>query len=138
MDRVPVLLDGISESDDVGESIARCIFFCIEAEEALEIWLLNDEIPFLMIGLVGILLIPSLTEPRFGSVGQLDQLIQTIEGREGLSVETGDVWLPTRFLPQRNITPRGDVLRLDQKLFVTAMQVRAGGLALKRLSELPE
>ncbi len=128
MDSVPVLLDSIS--DNGGEPLARCIYFHIEVEETLDEWGLGPEgasIPFLMVGLAGILLSPSPTEPRFRDVGQLMDLINRIEAHDGRSVETADVWFPARLLPLRRGIHRGDVLRVERKLFLIATRVRAGG-----------
>jgi hypothetical protein len=130
MDRVRVLLDSISNSD--GETpLARCIYFHIEVEESMDAWQLGVEgasIPFFMVGLAGVLLAPTLDVPRFREVRQLLDLIKAIEAREGQSVETADVWFPARLLPHPREIRRGDVLRVERELFLTATQVRAGGL----------
>jgi hypothetical protein len=128
MDRVPVLLDAFSDEGEI--SLVRCLYFHIEVDETLGLWTLGAgiaQIPFFMVGLAGILLAPSVTEPRFVSVPQLSNLFSAIEARDGQSVETGDIWFPQRFLPYRNQIHRGAVLRIEPKVFLTAMQVRAGG-----------
>jgi len=127
MDTVPVLLDSIFD-DREGTPLTRCIYFHIEFEETLDPWELGiagGPIPFFMVGLAGIVIAPSLTEPRFSDVRQLFELVSFVEAREGHSVETADVWLPMWLLPRRNIH-RGTVLRIERDLFLTALVVRAG------------
>jgi len=131
MDTVPVVLDSIS-NDREATPLARCIYFHIEFDETLDPWQLGiagSSIPFFMVGLAGIVMAPSFTEPRFSNVGQLSELVGLVEAREGHSLETADVWLPMWLLPRRNIH-RGTVLRIERDLFLTALVIRASGDAV--------
>jgi len=131
---VPVIVDDVKRSD--GLDLTRCIYFQIESEDSLAPWTLGlngVRLPFLMLGLAGIILAPIGGATEFGSPQEFDDLLSFVENRElrageaGLSVEVADLWLPNWILEQRREgIVRGDVLRIGHELFRLAFSFRSG------------
>jgi len=144
---VPVILDGLVREGPIG--LARCTYFSIAAEEPLPGWGLRfadgGVIPFLLLGLQGILIQPANGEPEFTSPYLLDELIRLIERHQGLSVELEYLWLPDVLVerawaaspagrdPSVRRPPRGGVFRVGSTLFATAFQVARDGTDFSRL-----
>jgi hypothetical protein len=136
MPNIPVIIDDIKRLD--GFEMTRCVYFHIECEDTLDLWRLTSdgiEIPFLMLGLSGIIIRPMSGRSEFESAQDIEQLFSFIEGlrQEGrdeahMNVEIADVWLPNRTLElQRQAIP-GDVYRVDSVLFESAVAFTTGRL----------
>jgi len=140
---VPITLDGIfrpQAGSAAPEDLSRCIYFTMVAEDPSQNWELvlgNQRIPFILLGLSGIIHSPVSDGPEFDTADQLDSLIETIESISSpyaISVETGVLWVPTRWLDlavqhwQREGRvgaglSRGQVFRISQELFVHLWRV---------------
>ncbi|MEA3211689.1 MAG: hypothetical protein QOE70_4746 [Chthoniobacter sp.] len=126
---VPLIVDSITSSEEF--DMARLIFFYIDAEESLDQWWLGldgESIPFLMLGLAGIIVVPDggdeFTNPQ--QIRDFFDRIETLPNRE-MRVETGDVWVPRSLLTARYETAaRGDVFRVSFRLFGDSYSFRAG------------
>lgn len=124
---VPVIVDSVKKMDEF--AMTRCVYFSIECDTPEEGWWLAGfgmEIPFMMMGLSGVIAGPSPQEgPEFLNTRMIDDLFDRIEDVTGLFVDTNDVWIPNR-LVRRGEARRGEVYRLRQNLFNVAIRFRRG------------
>lgn len=151
---VPVIVDSHAREKSA-LSITRCVYFCITADDPGTQWTLRNprlDVPFLMLGLHGVILRPDQSEPEFTSPDLLNRLIKDIEQDDRFAVETGYLWLPTDMLDRARTSTRcgrtetsseaerGDVFRVDGKLFFDAWQAAFGSgnfdLAMRELAEM--
>ncbi len=144
---VPVILDGVVREGPIG--LARCTYFSTAAEEPLPGWELRfpegSVIPFLMLGLQGIIIQPANREPEFTSPYLLDELIRLIEQHEGLSVELEYLRLPDVLVERAwaastdgretrvRRPPPGGLFRVGSTLFATAFHVAREGTDFSQL-----
>lgn len=128
---VPVIVDGISQANP--SDLSRCIYFSISADDPAPGWqlgLANLAIPFVMLGLQGIIHRPSQTQAEFSSPDDINGMIDAIEGTTlggELIVDTGVIWVPTVWLDQafsrrgqeasNMVLTRGALFRFDFALF---------------------
>ena len=138
MQNIPVIVDDIVDSSTF--PLARLIYFHIEAEETLDQWWLRHPqipfgLPFLMIGLAGILVRPIDGGEIFEHSHQLRELFNFIErptedvSDSSTMVQVSDIWFPKNLMFKQGETPsRGDVFRVDSDLFRHAFDFRAGRL----------
>lgn len=146
---VPVIADSLPRSSL--DALARCSYFTITVDEPnLGILTVNNlQVPFLMLGLSGILIRPSDPQSStFDSPDLLDDLIKLVESVEGISVETEYLWLPTALLdracfaaaasesPSKTVAKRGDVFRVAQKLFANALAAMRQVSEFRRIRDL--
>jgi hypothetical protein len=125
---VPVFIDDRRAA--AGLALTRCTYFSIESDEPSDAWLLElkkQRIPFLLLGLSGVIAAPSRRRPFFDSPASIDGLFETIESTPGLFVDINDVWLPNDLFGDRPAT-RGDIYRVDAPLFLKAQNFRVGRL----------
>lgn len=128
--KVPVITDSVP--GEVPSDLVRCIYFYITADGPSTGWLLGlpqAELPFLMLGLQGIIYRPATAATEFDSPALLSQLIKEVELQEGFTVETGCIWIPAGLLQRSkrlvadSEAERGDVFRVDLSLFASAWGV---------------
>jgi len=149
MREIPITVDGVyrdANSPLQLDDLSRCVFFSFVSDDPSPGWLLEvgtQFIPFFMLGIHGILYQPHLGKPEFQSLNDLDDLINTLEGLPGdIAVETGIIWVPTKWLDQayqdspklqenRLLPQRGDVFRIEYKLFTDLWRVSDGRAILK-------
>lgn len=156
---VPVILDGIpTDAPDPGEAnppgsvrapyrpgLARCIYFSIAAEDPGTSWMLGLDglqVPFLMLGLQGIIHRPVGARTEFTHPALLRRLIRLVEAQPGMSVETEYLWLPAPLVDGawarsregregRGRTPggapRGSVFRVGERRFAAAFRAARAG-----------
>ena len=108
--------------------MTRCHYMSIEnsvPRPGWEIRLGSDVLPFLMLGLVGIIQQP-FGEPRFVAPELIDRLFEQLEEKAGLLINFDDIWLPS-FLFERE-THTGDTYRIGIRLFLGAYLFREGRL----------
>jgi len=148
---VPLILDAALQT--TAEQIARCVYFTIEADEPAGGWFLEFggrlRLPFLLIGLQGIVHRPiSADHPEFTEAWLLDELIEIVESREELYVNTEYLFLPTALLKaawaghgrsseddETGPVP-GAVFRVSHSLFVDAFRAARGGASVEELVAL--
>lgn len=120
---IPVLVDDVKTRDDF--PFSRCIYFTIECDDRATDWVLRIQsmrIPFLMLGLSGIIYAPDATQPFFDTPDDIQRVFDTIEREEALYVDVADIWLPNSVLTEE--PKRGDVFRLGYGIFTSAYQFR--------------
>ena len=131
---VPVIVEDIKLHPTF--AFTRCLYFTIESEDPSPGWALtlaqNSPVPFLMLGLSGVIHAPSPSESEFTQPDQLDTLIAAIEADDRFYVSLADIWLPNLLLANNREPRRNDVFRLDAKLFSEAYRYRRGLLATAR------
>lgn len=129
---IPIIVDGIVRSDPA--DLSRCVYLTITADEPGAGWTLTLQtttIPFLLLGLQGILYQPGVNQQRFNGPNDIDDMIAAVEAitlPSPLNVETGIIWVPTAWLDlafvrsPRGENPfkephRGDVFRVAAPMF---------------------
>ena len=130
---LPIMMDS-----RIGDSLIRCNYLCIENDRPKGGWSIGIgglSMPFFMLGLLGIIYRP-FGGQEFDSPTQIDELYQRIEDGAGLSISVEDVWLPN-FLFLRTPT-MGDVYRVNDDLFASAILWRQGRLSERQLIEQSE
>jgi hypothetical protein len=144
---IPVLIDSVERSRDF--DMTRSTFFTIEAASAIDDWvalLRERRIPFLLLGMSPVIHRPDLETPRFSSIGQIDELFNSIEDIGGLVVETAHIWLPNMLFDPSELRDlsssaedspfrRGSVWRVSFELFQRALQFQREVLDTERFSE---
>lgn len=148
---VPVILDSMG-GGATWPQLARCVYFVISIDEPDTPFFLhmgNVQIPFLMLGLQGIIYQPvqpgmeSFVSPKLWS-----ELIEEIEHRDGFSVDFEYFWVPVELLNRARaaspfgekssevVAQRGDVFRLRDPLFLEAWRAAQDGTDFVRYAAL--
>jgi hypothetical protein len=120
---VPVVVDDVKCYGKF--KITRCTYFTIECDAPSSNWVLELEkksIPFLLIGLSGLIVRPIGGGRLFESSDSLDELFNTIESHPSLYVDINDLWLPNKLF--QGVPHRGDVYRVGIELFHVAYLYR--------------
>ena len=123
---VPVIVDSVKISEQF--PILRCSYLSVECETPSENWTLkigNKRLPFLMLGLDGIVTGP-FGAKRFKNVGQIEDLFIALEDVAGLLIDIDDIWLPLVLFTRYSRPREGNVYRLDGELFALAFAYREG------------
>jgi hypothetical protein len=147
---IPVIADSLPR--EAWNDLARCVYFTIIADDPSTMWGLSldglSSVPFLMLGLEGIIFRPVRPdESDFTSPQLLQELIDAVESLEGFSVETEYFWLPTKLLdaafsatiaetPDRSSADRGSVFRVSHRLFTEALRAAREGTGLDHFSRV--
>lgn len=132
---IPVVTDGVPRSGHA-PLLARCVYFSITADEPNLPCLLDIQgyhIPFLLLGMEGIIVRPLLPGPElFVSPDDWDKIVNAIEQQHGFSVDVEYFWVPVALLDRarerfpagddspNRLAVRGEVFRLSRKLFLEA------------------
>ena len=129
---IPVVFDAIKTLEDF--PMIRCNYLSIECDSPGGGWKLSIgdlELPFLMLGLVGIITSPFGAE-RFNNVGLIEDLFEQIEDKAGLLIDVDDIWLPIILFRNIDTVPKiGDVFRIIGDVFALALSFREGRLDLE-------
>ncbi len=132
-EQVPIFVDSVKSAD--GLHLTRCSYFSIECTLPSNEWTLelsDGSIPFLLIGLSGIILSP-INGSRFESIEQVEELFDSIESREGLLVDSQELWVPTMVFDRR--PERGVVYRAPLKTFAQAIRYTSSSISLEEYFE---
>jgi hypothetical protein len=125
---IPVFFD--DRKAEAALTMIRCTYFSIESDGPSDAWCLElkqRRIPFLLLGLSGVITAPSRRRSFFDTPASIDGLFETIEASPDLFIDINDVWLPSGLFEDRPAA-RGDVYRIDAPLFLKAQGFRAGRL----------
>lgn len=125
-DSVPLIVDDVKQIQSF--PMTRCMYFCIECDTPRAGWLLGlgqQDIPFLMLGLSGVVAQPSAGDALFDSPAKLERLFDSVEAAGNLYVGQSDVWMPN-FVLQGESHIRGSVYRVGIDLFAAAFRFRQG------------
>lgn len=126
VDDIPVLVETLSRPYF---PMVRCNYLYVDCDTPLPGWTLGinaQRLPFLMLGLVGIVQTP-FDAPRFTEYRHVDELFERIEG-SGFLVHFADIWLPDFVFTARELHV-GDVYRIDIRTFKMAQSFREGGVS---------
>jgi hypothetical protein len=123
--KVPIVIDDVKRLKTF--SMSRCTYFSIECDSPSPGWTLSirdREIPFMLIGLSGIIIEP-MGGGLFSTPDKLEQLFENIETdpEEGVYVDTNDLWLPNSVFDRKNLKP-GSVYRIAFSFFQAAYGFR--------------
>ncbi len=136
---VPVVVDDIKRYGKF--KMTRCTYFTIECDAPSSNWVLElgkKSIPFLLVGLSGLIIKPIGDGSLFESSDSIEELFNTIESHPSLYVDINDFWLPNNLF--QGAHRRGRVYRVGSKLFRVAYLYReeriSEGQFLRRCSEL--
>lgn len=126
---IPVVVDAVKASEYF--PIVRCNYLSVECDSPKAGWIINiggEELPFMMLGLVGIITRPFIAE-RFDRIEFIEDLYRRIEDEADLLIDVDDIWLPMFLFNNINITPEiGHVYRIRSDLFILALSFREGRL----------
>lgn len=123
---IPVILDDIAAS-----GLCSLIYFCFEAAGPAGDWTIRPpEVPFLMLGLQGIVFRPMRTGQNVGPASDefvtpdlIDLTLDNLEEHGRVQVETSRLLLPLTLLQAVRANPsREDVYRLRHDVFLQAFQ----------------
>jgi hypothetical protein len=93
---VPVLIDSMKRHPDF--RMARCNYLSIESDMPMPGWHLRlgktVDLPFLMIGLSGIIYHPIGSPGLFDRLDKIDSLYAIAEEQPGFYIDTNDIWIP--------------------------------------------
>jgi len=124
---IPVVVDAVKTYEYF--PMVRCNYLSVECDSPKVGWIINiggEELPFMMLGLVGIITKPFIAE-RFDRIDFIEDLFRRIEDEAELLIDVDDIWLPMFLLNNINITPEiGHVYRISSDLFVLAVSFREG------------
>jgi hypothetical protein len=128
-DDVPLVVDSVAAYESF--PIVRCNYLSIECDSPEAGWTIRigrERLPFLMLGLVGIVTRPFVSE-RFTSIDLIEDLFKRTEAQAGLVIHVDDIWLPMGLFDRINPEPAsGRVYRIKTNLFVLALAFREGRL----------
>ncbi len=126
---VPVVVDSVKR--DPAFPMTRCNYLTIQCDEPADGWTIafeGEPLPFLMLGLTGIITSP-FDGDTFEDPSQLDDLFARVERNETLYVDVDDIWLPNDLLATEPHTSLpGSVIRLGIEPFRLAYRYRDGRL----------
>lgn len=116
--------------------MTRCNYLTIDCEEAEPDWWLHlggtGPLSFLLLNLSGIVQQP-LDGGRFHSQEQINDLFRQVEEKAGLLIDVDDVWLPNQLFPAyAEKSGVGEVYRVQNEVFATALRYREGRLGLEK------
>lgn len=144
---IPVIVDSVKKFGRF--KMSRCSYFSIQCDQPSIEWSLDIQkknIPFLMVGMSGIITRPSVDSSHFDGPGEITGLFETVEADPDLYIDHNDVWLPNHYLidvaPAKPLEVpvaryksltfkpiRNFVFRLSQDLFQAAYQYRTGDIS---------
>ncbi len=147
---VPVIVESVKDHPEF--QMTRCIYFTIESDSPSPDWMLflqGRRIPFLMVGMIGIVHAPIMPTPgdnesaiflgdgEFESAEMIDSLFDAIEGPNSsaeLTIDVEDIWLPNKLLPwvADSSNPAGMVCRVSWRLFDICYLYRCDQITTKQ------
>ena len=137
-DTVPLIVDDIKNYQDF--NMTRCSYFSIEVEETLPNITLTinnlTTIPFLLMGLQGIIITVDQQGRRFSNADIIDKHFDSIE-ELGLDIDIETLWLPNFKFNGYNHQIE-NVYRISGKLFSAAYQYSNSTLSKEEFIRLCE
>ncbi len=121
---IPVVVDDVKSTRDF--PMTRCTYFSVECEHPSPDWVLAMPelgLPFLMLGLSGIVTQPSEDHPLFDTPERFEDFYSNVEQHKDLFVDSNDIWLPNSLF-RAGSAKRGDVFRIGLGLFERACGYR--------------
>ncbi len=133
---IPVMIDDIKDIDNI--KFTRCTYFSVQCDTPSAGWSLgtsNISLPFIMMGLSGIICRPLEDSVKFTELTQIERLFEFIESQENLYIDINDIWLPN-FAFQKGMQKRGTVWRVDIKIFTEALRFRDNTINFSDLEKM--
>jgi len=124
---VPVSIDSVWGSQAI--AFSRCTYLTVECDEPGSLWTLGtsgSRVPFVMLGLAGIVIGGVSDSGPFTSFQDIDALYNMVESRPGLDVGSGEIWLPRSCFDDSHRPRRGDIFRVRSTLFRDAYALQDG------------
>lgn len=129
---VPVVADAVKTQ--VQFPMVRCNYLSVECDSPEPGWTLtidNEVLPFMMLGLIGIVTKPFGAE-RFNRVDLIEELFERLEDKADLLIDVDDIWLPMLLFDNVGIRPEvSHVYRVTSDIFSLAYSFREGRLNLE-------
>lgn len=126
---IPVVIDSVKQLSTF--QMTRCSYFSIECDIPSTGWNLDlgrpPKIPFLMLGLSGIIYQPMGGGKYFDSPEQLEELFMIFDDSDDLYIDVNDIWLPNAFFENKINHERGNVFRVGLSLFKIAYRFQKDG-----------
>lgn len=135
---IPVLAESFKVEPEF--KMVRCIYFSIECDTPMPGWhlSLNEQIdiPFIMLGLSGIIYQPIGSTGGFDDYNKINTLFDTIEKEPGIYIDTNDIWLPNNLFTEiTGEKVKGHIFRISFDLFVNAWQYRNDRITLSEFEK---
>jgi len=125
MASIPVIVDSVKQLDNF--RMTRCTYLSIENDTPSPDWTLNNELPFMLNTLSGIIMEP-FGGGEFVDVGLIDDLFNQIQDTYEFFIGINDLWLPNIIFPLKKYS-QGDVFRIDTALFKVAYLYNNGRIS---------
>lgn len=129
---VPVIVDAVRIYEYF--PMVRCNYLSIECDSPKVGWTIGiggEELPFMILGLVGIITRPFIAD-KFNNIELIEDVFRRIEDEADLLVDVDDIWLPMFLFNNINIRPEtGHVYRIKSDLFILALSFREGRLDIQ-------
>lgn len=120
---IPVIIDDVKDEGDF--KMSRCTYFSIAStllsfDQSFE--LLEEKIPYLMVGVTGVISQPSKKSPFFDNPKKITEFFDAVEEEKpDFYVDINDIWLPN-FAFGETEPKRGKVFRISPDLFRAAFR----------------
>lgn len=119
---VPVIIDDIKIY--LNFQMTRCTYFTVESDSPSPNWFLglnNQQLPFYLLGLSGIIFKPFGDSDIFESIELINEVFNLVESDTSLYIDTNDIWLPNFLFNEHK---RGQIYRIEKDLFLKALLFR--------------
>lgn len=133
---IPVMVDDVKNIEKM--KFTRCTYFSIQCDTPSFNWFLETNIgtlPFLLLGLSGIIYCPLGEAYKFTLPNQIEELFDLADKQEGLYIDINDIWLPNMAFPNE-IAKRGAAYRVYIEIFKNALKFREHQISFKTLEEI--
>ena len=135
---VPVQIDDVKNLR--GFEMTRCTYYSIACDvptpAALD-GVRGKRVPFLAMGLSGVIYKPLGRARLFKTARQIREIFAAIEGSDGLYVDVDDLWIPNAAFegtPEEHRV-RGAIFRVSPEVFRMTADYRVGRIASKDLHD---
>lgn len=131
---IPVAVDAVRTVEDI--RMVRVVFLVLAITDASEARIDPSTAagpdPALLLGGLGVIHRPLTGGDRFQDPDQVAELFTRLDTDDSL-IEFEDIWLPESWLHAEHAPERGDVYRIDQRVFRAAYRYRVETLPLAGL-----
>ncbi len=119
---IPVIIDDVKDEEDF--KMSRCTYFSVSStllssDQSFD--LLEEQIPYLMVGVTGVISQPSEKSLLFDDPQKITDFFDAVEKKPDFYVDINDIWLPN-FVFSETMSERGNVFRISLDLFKIAFQ----------------
>jgi len=138
MATIPVIVDDVKFQP--GFAVTRCRYYAIACDIPAPAWVQFPErarLPFLLVGLSGIIYKPLGQKRLFNTSDRIEALFDAVDSDPEMYIDSNDIWLPNLLFERAGeANPRrGQVWRISTSLFTLADQARRERLTIEKLEE---